>query len=293
MPSETHKLRVFISWSGPRAEIVAKAFHEFLPDVVNVIQPFLSGSDIDKGTRWREVLADTLQESSCAIVCLTRDSLDSLWVAFETGAISRATGGPDGAKARIWTYLLDVTPRDLELTPFAEYQATKPTEEDTFLLIRSVNKLSPDSVPPESLSRKFHKVFWPSFSPQLQQALNVHRDSEVQAPDADSVLSEILRTVRSIQEVIFTQGISHRVFEVQEGISTIIATLITSELNNRGWVVPVHSVSSGPDHREFRILTGGKAFSFPVEAILSREGLSNLVQTVFGSFVSEARGHGA
>ena len=54
-----------------------------------------------------------------------------------------------------------------------------------------------------------------------------------------------------------------------------------------------HNANLEPDHREFRILTGGKAFSFPVEAILSREGLSNLVQTVFGSFVSEARGHGA
>ena len=172
MPTEAPKLRVFISWSGGRAETIAKAFHEFLPDVVNAIQPFLSGSDIDKGTRWRDVLAGSLLESSCAIVCLTRDSLGSPWVAFETGAISRAAGGPDGAKARIWTYLIDVTRKDLLLTPFAEYQSTEPTETDTLSLVRSINALSPDSTSTESLSRKFSRVFWPFFYPQFQQALS-------------------------------------------------------------------------------------------------------------------------
>lgn len=69
------------------------------------IQPFMSGVNIDKGLRWGEVVSGSLQESSCAIVCLTPESMKSVWVAFEAGAISQAAGGPDGARSRIWTYL--------------------------------------------------------------------------------------------------------------------------------------------------------------------------------------------
>ena len=46
------RLRVFISWAGKQAEAVGKGFHEFLPDAVNAIDLFVSGTDIDKGSRW-------------------------------------------------------------------------------------------------------------------------------------------------------------------------------------------------------------------------------------------------
>src|SRR5258708_1057940 len=102
------KLKVFISWAGKQAERVGRGFHEFLPDALNAVEPFMSGVDIDKGTRWADALVVTLQQSPCAIVCLTPESLQSVWVAFEAGAVSKAVGGPEGAKARIWTYLLDL-----------------------------------------------------------------------------------------------------------------------------------------------------------------------------------------
>ena|SRR5579862_383497 len=43
------KLQIFISWAGDQAETIGKGFRDFLPDVVNMVEPFISGSDIDKG----------------------------------------------------------------------------------------------------------------------------------------------------------------------------------------------------------------------------------------------------
>jgi hypothetical protein len=42
MVVEAPKLKVFISWAGERANAIATGFHEFLPDVVNAVQPFMA-----------------------------------------------------------------------------------------------------------------------------------------------------------------------------------------------------------------------------------------------------------
>lgn len=140
------KLPLFISWSGRQAEIIGQGFRALLPDAVNMVDLFISGSDIDKGTQWRDILSDKLDRAPCAIVCLTPESVKSVWLAFEMGAVSRASG-LEGSKTRIWTYLLGLKPEDLQLLPFSQYQHTLTSEEDTFRLIKSINCLSPDEVP--------------------------------------------------------------------------------------------------------------------------------------------------
>lgn len=102
------KLRVFISWSGTQAQIIGEGFRELLPLVLNAIEPFHSNREVDKGTRWRKVIEGALQESICEIACLTPESIASPWVAFETGAISRGTGGAENAQSRIWTFLFEL-----------------------------------------------------------------------------------------------------------------------------------------------------------------------------------------
>jgi len=60
----------FHQLAGEQASAIGCGFHQNPPDVVNAIEPFISGSDIDKGSRWNDALASNLQTSSCAIVCL-------------------------------------------------------------------------------------------------------------------------------------------------------------------------------------------------------------------------------
>lgn len=44
-------MKVFLSWSGERSRLVATALHEWLPQVINAVEPFIS-SNIDAGARW-------------------------------------------------------------------------------------------------------------------------------------------------------------------------------------------------------------------------------------------------
>jgi TIR domain len=204
-PTEMSKLQVFISWAGKQAEIIAKGFRDHLPSAVNAVDLFMSEVDIDRGTRWHEVLTNTLHASTYGIVCLTDGSMESIWVAFETGVIAKAVG-PVEAKKRIWTYILGLESRDIELTPYAVYQRTNITkpeaaQHETLKLIRSINALSPDDVHDELLQRKFDRMFWPDFSKVIEEARKLPIEpGRKHTPTDSELLTEILQTTRSIQQ---------------------------------------------------------------------------------------------
>jgi hypothetical protein len=60
------KPKVFISWSGAVSQQVAEALDEWLPNVVQAIEPWVSTNDIQAGSRWRADIARQLEESSLA-----------------------------------------------------------------------------------------------------------------------------------------------------------------------------------------------------------------------------------
>ena len=42
-------MKVFISWSGNKSHKVAMIFREWLPSVIQSLEPYVSSEDIDKG----------------------------------------------------------------------------------------------------------------------------------------------------------------------------------------------------------------------------------------------------
>jgi len=67
-------MKVFISWSGPRARAAAHKLREWLPDVIDSIEPWMSAEDIDAATRWGNEVTNKLAETRCGIICLTAEN---------------------------------------------------------------------------------------------------------------------------------------------------------------------------------------------------------------------------
>lgn len=70
-------MKVFISWSGPRSKSLADALREWLPLVLQYVEPFVSDKDISAGDRWAQAIADELEASNFGIIYVTPEKLRS------------------------------------------------------------------------------------------------------------------------------------------------------------------------------------------------------------------------
>lgn len=184
-------MQVFISWSGPRSERVAKALNDFLPLVAQSVRPWFSRDDIAPGERWASNIEYAIQQSDFGVVCLTPENVTSPWIQHEMGALASSLGA-----ARICPYLIGFTPRDLS-GPLMHYQAVEATEEGTWRLLRSLNQLEPDHRLPEEILRKAFVAWWPRLSAEITAAL-----SERPTTDAPNVTEPVRRSDRDMLEEI-------------------------------------------------------------------------------------------
>ena len=132
-------MRVFISWSGPTSNKVAMALKDWLPCVIQSLEPWVSTADIDKGRRWSAALGEELDKCRFAILCMTPDNLSSEWLHFEAGAIAKTL--PEALEAgRVTPFLVGV-PASALRGALGQFQATDASEDDVWRLMTSLNGL--------------------------------------------------------------------------------------------------------------------------------------------------------
>jgi len=196
-------MKVFISWSGQRSAAVADALRYWLPKVIQALEPWMSADDIEKGTRWRSGLASELEQSSIGIICLTRENLDSTWIHFEAGALSKQQ-----QNTYVCTLLFELEPIDVR-EPLAQFQHTRATKDDLRKLISTINSALGESKLPDSELSESFEVWWPKLETRLtgiQKPVGAAGQDKVVQPspqtgseyqrDVREILAEILELVR-------------------------------------------------------------------------------------------------
>lgn len=183
-------MKIFLSWSGDRSRAVATALRDWLPKVIQAVQPWLSSADIDKGTRWATEVASQLQDIRLGIICLTPENLAAPWLLFEAGALSKTL-----AHTYVCTYLVGLEPSDLSW-PLAMFQATKANKEETRKLLHTINKaLDADALTGPQLDETV-EVWWPHFESALSAALAMPAATKVERPDRE-LLEELISLSRA------------------------------------------------------------------------------------------------
>jgi hypothetical protein len=82
-------MKVFISWSGNTSRNVAQFLREWILYIIQSVEPWMSATDIDAGTRWSRSVETQLSDTRFGIICLTRTNTSAPWVLFETGALAK------------------------------------------------------------------------------------------------------------------------------------------------------------------------------------------------------------
>lgn len=184
-------MKVFLGWSGGRSYEVAKALEEWLPDIIQAIEPFIS-PEIPKGKHWQEVLRDELEEAKVGIFCLTKESLHADWLLFEAGAVSKPKD------AYVCTFLLDLKSTDIE-EPLALFQYTKFDKEDIRKLIYTINnavKASGEhSLNEKRLDSTFNRL-WTELKEKLEDIVATPSEAVLPSRDMESMVEELLEIAR-------------------------------------------------------------------------------------------------
>ncbi|WP_312511091.1 TIR domain-containing protein [Massilia sp.] len=195
-------MKVFISWSGEISHRVAKVLRDWLPSVIQTVEPYVSSEDIDKGTRWSTDIAGELSASSYGIICLTRDNLAAPWINFEAGALGKSV-----EKSRVSPFLFDLKRSEIS-GPILQFQSTIEEKDDVFKLLQSINSAcEKDGLDDVRLAKTF-EVWWPRLDEELKQIRASLPKVEQKAKElpkqarTESVLEELLELTRNNHKIL-------------------------------------------------------------------------------------------
>lgn len=183
-------MKLFISWSGERSQIFAKALHEWLPMVLQSVVPWLSHADISAGERWADTVAKELEASDFGITCVTRENVSSPWIHFEAGALAKRM-----QEGRVIPLLLDIDFKDVS-GPLTQFQAKKADQNGILGVVKAINELSPVKVSEAQLPKQFDAL-WPSLEKQINEIPKTHLPAKQQRPQHE-ILEELVAGIRGL-----------------------------------------------------------------------------------------------
>jgi hypothetical protein len=184
-------MKVFLSWSGETSKSIAEALRDWLPNVIQAVDPWMSSEDIDKGSQWASELASLLNSVKVGIVCVTPDNQSAPSINFEAGALSRTV-----EKTMVCPYLIGMRASDLKW-PLAQFQGSLANKDETYRLIATINKaLDSQALLESKLANSFER-WWPDLEAKINTVSTSKPATKAVRPTGD-VLEEILTTVREL-----------------------------------------------------------------------------------------------
>ena len=191
-------MKVFICWSGTLSEKIGEQIRDWLPSVIQLVQPYFTPSDVDKGTRWLPDITNELNDSQIGILCVTRENIHSDWLLFEAGALSKKL-----ETAYVCPMLFGIKPTDLA-GPLKQFQATEFQKADFHKLVGAINNcLDERKLASKTLDAVFEK-WWPDLERSIESILSsasTPMPKEPVRPDRE-ILEELLELSRKQSSMI-------------------------------------------------------------------------------------------
>jgi hypothetical protein len=182
---------VFVCWSGELSKNIGMILSNWLPSILQFVDPFFSVEDISKGSKWIFDLSKELESTDIGIICLTRENINKPWILFEAGALSKKIDS-----ARVCTVLFNINPVDLD-GPLSLFQHTCFVKEDFLRLIKSINGFNNEFKLEDKLVEKVFEMWWPDLEKQIHQ-LNKTIKTVEPVRNERELIEESLNLLRSM-----------------------------------------------------------------------------------------------
>lgn len=197
---EEKSMKVFISWSGNISHKVGMIFREWLPSVIQSLEPYVSSEDIDKGARWSSDIAKELENSTFGILCVTKDNLYAPWLSFEAGALSKTMD-----KSFVTPFLFDIKRSEVN-GPILQFQSTVFEKDDIKKLMHTLNKACGENGISSSMLDKAFEVWYPTLESELNK-LKECDENAIEIPSEEQmhsteIIEEILELSRDNQKLL-------------------------------------------------------------------------------------------
>ncbi len=186
---------VFLSWSGSTSKSVAELLRDWLPTVIQSLNPWISSRDIPTGQRWFDQISNTANTYSYGLFCLTPDNLDSKWIHYEAGAISNAPN-----KSHIAGLLLQGLPPSQISGPLSQFQHVALSKEGMRKLLNDMNSIvEAGKLSDQILSSVFERS-WPEFESEYTRIITSSPPLQpVPERPIEDILKEVLQLTRDIR----------------------------------------------------------------------------------------------
>jgi len=159
---------------------------------LQAVQPWMSAEDIEAGSRWGREMGEKLDKTSLGIVVVTAENLDSRWLNFEAGAVSKRVG-----LSEVIPVLIGLEPNDVT-GPLAQFQAVRDDHDGISQLTQTLNKWLENPLAKDKLEEAV-ELWFPRLSTRLAAIESTEPvESEPKREVAD-VVSEVLERVRELQ----------------------------------------------------------------------------------------------
>ncbi|MFJ8268517.1 hypothetical protein [Peribacillus asahii] len=184
-------MKVFLSWSGNESKQLAGIFKEWLPNVLQYVEPYMSAKDISLGERWNNNIIGSLEESVFGLIFVTPSNINAPWINYEAGALSKTFD------SKVVPILYNADVMILNEGPLKQFQSAKNLERESILsLIKSINNSNKDGKLDELRLEKAFEMWWPTLNESIGEI--VREDSaEGTAGENEPTEKELLSVIYS------------------------------------------------------------------------------------------------
>ncbi len=212
-------MKVFISWSGERSRKLGEAFRTWLPAVLQTAKPYFTPNDIEKGNRWSSDIANELDSSSVGIFCITPENINSPWIMFEAGAISKKVD-----QSLVCPILFNLSNSDIS-GPLTQFQTTLFDKRDIKALIKGINSANSEGKLDDEVLNTVFEMWWPKLEEMVNPILE-----EKELENIDSIRSDrsILEEVLDLSRLLTRSHGKEPKSDVQKKLYGLISSFLAS-----------------------------------------------------------------